>query len=350
MRKRKVTVINSRNVLPKENVQDKRNVVLDARKVVVGANSSSSLQSRENTKSSLNNDSDSDWPRAVMDSYSPKKPKIQSNRRILSVDEDQVEDNNERRIFSTNEAQQSKQKANSFEGDDVIDLDMDVRIILNDESEDLTSAENNVDKDIEVIELDDEEELENIASEVLDIDDATSNDDAEDTIVGEQTIPLRKVELNSPGQNVEKEELDVEEAEDDDEVNENDDIEEEDEVGDEEDEKEYQEERREDKTEEVEEQEEREEGNGKEAIGGTKSDVKGSEKTLDDSNTKENKNEDVSIVKDEVSTQTMNKKIESKQSKAEKRVQQRVENEKKNQAAAEVKSNEVKKVAKPLLL
>ena len=204
MRKRKVTLINSRNVVTGESNVDKRKIFVNPRKVVIGANSSSSKQSQENsaTTSDNDNDSDSNWPRAVMDSYAPKKPKLQNDHKTLSTSEKQVETRKDQRIFTASKEKRSKK----FAPDEDIDFDKDVRIILDDDNEDGAGVKDNGSEGN--TEIDDEDELEIMKNKIVDVDGGVSNDETEDVTVTEERLSLRKIEITSSGQRTEGEDID----------------------------------------------------------------------------------------------------------------------------------------------
>ena len=210
MRKRKVTLINSRNVVTGESDAATRKIFVNPRKVVIGAKFSSSKQTQENSATTSNNDDDSDsnWPRAVMDSYAPKKPKLQSDHRTSSTSEKQVKTGKDQRIFTASKEKRSKK----FAPDEDIDFDKDVRIILDDDNEDGAGMKDNVNERNKAIEIDCEDELEIIKNrnKIIDVDDGVSNDEAEDVSVEEERLTLRKIEITSSGQRTEGEDIDEE--------------------------------------------------------------------------------------------------------------------------------------------
>ena len=210
MRKRKVTLINSRNVVTGESDADKRKIIVNPRKVVFGANSSPLKQTEENSASASDNDNDSDsnWPRAVMDSYAPKKPKLQNECRNLSTSEKQVKTRKDQRLFTASKEKRSKK----FAPDEDIDFDKDVRIILDDDNEGGASMKDNVNERNQVIEIDDEDELEIMKNrnKIISVDEGVSNDEAEDVTAAEERLSLQKIAITSSGQGTEGEDIDEE--------------------------------------------------------------------------------------------------------------------------------------------
>ena len=180
MRKRKVTLINS---------GDKRNIFVNTRKVVVGS-------ARQSTTPKDENNSNSHWPCAVMDSidfYKPKKQKVETDCRILTLGGKQTSAGKDQRIFTVDEEKRDKENAS------LLEVDTDVRIVLDDNNKNRKGVENDFDKNLVVVEIEDDVELEN-ASEIngsVDVVKVTANNEAEEVTVLEERLPLRKIEIET---------------------------------------------------------------------------------------------------------------------------------------------------------
>ncbi|XP_028406921.1 lisH domain-containing protein C1711.05-like isoform X2 [Dendronephthya gigantea] len=194
MRKRKVTLINS---------GDKRNIFVNTRKVVVGS-------ARQSTAPKDEDNSNTHWPCAMMDSidfYEPKKQKVQSDCRILSLGGKQTSTGKDQRIFTIDEEKGNKENAS------LLEVDTDVRIVLDENNENSTAVDDEVNKHIEVIEIEDDVELEN-ASEINGSDEVVEvigNNETEEVEVQKESGPVRKIEIGNTEKSDEIDDADTKE-------------------------------------------------------------------------------------------------------------------------------------------